>query len=324
MGRNTLILAGLVVLLWGAWYLFSREERSDLSVRERTDFFSADSSSVDSISVRYGNWVHLVRRDGQWIVKISDWETIADPNILQNVFKFTNEMVLENLISTRAEKHASFKVDTLTGTMLRFFSGGEPTAEFVMGKAGADFNHTYIRQLRSDSVYLARGDFQRVFRRVPMDWGSRVIFQADSSQLASIRWITRDEEVRVVRNENGAWLVYKNSGTVGLPVDTSVFNVRLRTLSPLTIDTYASEGWGDTAQVDAPYMQLILDTRDGRADTLLWNAPSDKSDRMYAFRPGRPKPLFIFHQSTYDRITFDYRELVFKGGSDRVNEPGTP
>jgi hypothetical protein len=152
-----------------------------------------------------------------------------------------------------------------------------------------------------------------------MDWGSRVLFEVDSSQLASIRWIKKDEEIRVVRTEGGPWLAYKNDGTVGLPVDTSYFNLRLRTLCPLTVDTYASEGTGKVAQVEAPHMQMILQAFDGRADTLLWNDPSTTDNRMYAFRPGRPKPLCIFHQGTYGRITATFPELVAKNETSPID-----
>ncbi|HWO58326.1 MAG TPA: DUF4340 domain-containing protein [bacterium] len=321
MKRNTLVLAGLVVLLWGAWYVFHTEEKTELSIRERRDFFKADSTAVDSIAVKYANWAYLSRRGGNWTVIFPEYSHAADPNILRDVFRFTNEMVLENLISTRPEKHSSFQVDTTSGTVLQFFAGGVPVAEFVMGKAGADFNHTYIRQLQSDSVYMARGDFQRVFRRVPTDWGSRVIAETDSAQLVSVRWITRDGEVRVARADNGPWLVYKDGAAAGLPVDTAVFNVRLRRFTPLTTDAFASAGTGVEAETDNPYMQLILDSRDGRSDTLLWNHPKEDDGRYFAFRPGRPKPLFIFYKGSFDRIKGVYADLIDKGGIKRIDEP---
>lgn len=321
MKRNTIILAGLVILLWGAWYAFHTEEKAELSIRERRDFFKADSLEVDSIAVKYATWAHLSRTGGQWRVFFPDWQHEADPGILGEVFRFTNEMVLENLISTKPAKHQSFQVDTLTGTVLQFFSAGIPVAEFVMGKAGADFNHTYIRQLQSDSVYLAKGDFQRVFRRVPSDWGSRVIYPTDSSQLQSIRWITQDGEVRAARDAAGAWLVYKDGGTTGFPVDTSVFNVRLRRLCPLNTDAFALEGTGAVAETDNPFLQLILDSKDGRSDTLLWNHTPESESRMFAFRPGRPKPLFIFYRSSYDRIKGIFSDLVAKSTIPRADEP---
>ena len=320
MKRNLFILAGLVVLLWGAWYAFQTDEQTELSIRARHDFFKADSLSVDSIAVKYATWTHLSRRDGRWIVIFPDWQQDADPNILGQVFRCTKDMVMENLISTKSAKHGSFQVDTLSGTVMRFFSGGSPVAEFVMGKAGADFNHTYIRQLQSDSVYLARGDFQRVFRRVPSDWGSRVIFPTDSSKLLSIRWLTQEGEVRAARGDDGVWKVYQNGSTVGLPVDTAVFNVRLRRMCPLTTDAFALEGTGVAAETGNPFLQLILDSRDGRSDTLLWNHTPEAESRMFAFRPGRPKPLYIFYRSSYDRLKGIFNDLVAKDGIQRSGE----
>lgn len=322
MKRNTLILVALVVVLWGAWYLFSREEKHDLSVMERGQFFHADSTAVDSIEIKYATYCQLVRRDGAWQVVFPDWTYPADLRIVSDIFRFTNDMVLENLISTKAEKHEAFRVDTVRGTVLRFFSHGNPAAEFVMGKGGADMNHTYIRQLHSDSVYMARGDFQRVFRRVPADWPSKVLFDADSSQISRISWITKDAKIWVERDPAGSWKVYRDGAAAGLPVDTTVFNARLRYMCPLHTDAFALEGSGAVANSDSVALQLILDTKDGRADTLLWNAPKGNDTRWFAFHPGRPKPLFIFYASSYDRMKGIYADLVMKGNTKSAPAPG--
>ena len=319
MKRNTLILLALVVVLWGAWYLFSTEEKQDLSVMQKSQFFQADSTAVDSVMVKYGTWCQLVRRDSTWEVIFPDWTYAADEHIVSEIFRFTNDMVLENLISTKAEKHEAFKVDTVRGTILRYFSHGAPSAEFVMGKAGADMNHTYIRQLHSDSVYMARGDFQKVFRRVPADWPTKVIFDADSSKLSRITWLTKDTKVWIERDPTGPWKVYRDGAATGLPVDTTVFNVRLRRMNRFRTDAFALEGSGAVANPDSVDLQLILDTNDGRADTLLWNAGKGTDTRWFAFHPGRPKPLYIFYSSSYDRIKGIYSDLVMKDGAKRID-----
>ena len=322
MKRNTLILLALVVILWGAWYLFSSEEKHELSVMQKSQFFQADSTAVDSVAVKYGTWCQLVRRDGTWHVIFPDWSYPADERIVSDIFRFTNDMVLENLISTKAEKHEAFKVDTVRGTILRYFAQGNLAAEFVMGKAGADMNHTYIRQLQSDSVYMARGDFQKVFRRVPADWPTKVIFDADSSQLSRMTWLTKESKVWVERDPSGAWKVFRDGAAAGLPVDTTVFNVRLRRFSHFRTDAFALEGSGIVAQPDSVDLQTILESNDGRADTLLWNAGKGTDTRWFAFHPGRPKPLFIFYGSSYDRIKGIYSDLVMKDGVKRSDTSG--
>lgn len=319
MKRNTLILAALVVVLWGAWYLYSSEEKQELSLQARLDFFHADSLAVDSVAVKYATWCSLVRRDGRWDVVFPDWSYPADSKITSDIFRFTNEMVLENLISTKAEKHTSFQVDTVNGTQLRFFENGVPTAEFVMGKAGADMNHTYIRRLGSDSVYMARGDFQRVFRRVPTDWPTRLIFDVDTISLARISWISADTKVWVERDAAGGWRVFKEGAAAGLAVDTSVFNVRLRRMCPMKCDAFVIDTNAARADLASPHEQIIIQASDGRADTLLFNAPRENDNKRYAFHAGRPRPLFIFYQNSYDRIKGIYTDLVLKGGAKRLD-----
>ncbi|MEW5701132.1 MAG: DUF4340 domain-containing protein [Candidatus Zixiibacteriota bacterium] len=318
MKRNTLLLLALAVVLWAIWYFYSGSERRELSVIERREFFQVDTLAVDSIAVKYASWTHLARRGGQWFCIYPDWSYPADDRVLTDIFHTTNDMVLENLISTKSEKQRTFEVDTLRGTMMEFYVHGEPVARYVVGKAGADYNHTYMRRVGSDSVYMARGDFQRLFRRVPSDWVSKTVFDLDSAQIDTIRWITAERETRLFRATDRSWRV-SATGVVGEhPVDTAILNVRLHRLCPLRADAFAPEGGTVKAEMDHPGAQLIVSRADGRADTLLWNpevAQPGGETRMYAFLPGRPLPLFIFFKGSYDRLVCRYEDLVAKSAS---------
>lgn len=318
MKRSTAILIVLVVILWGAWFFYSRSEHRDLSVTERREFFHADSLTTDSIAIRAATWTHLVRRGADWVVVFPDWSYQSDPRIISEIFRTTNEMVLENMIATRSDRHRTFEVDTVKGTIMQFFSHGQPQAQFVMGKQGSDFNHTYIRRLGSDSVYLARGDFQRVFRRPPSDWVSKVIFDADSAHLSEVQWITPDGETKITRAPDRSWLVWKSGATEGTAANDSILNIKLKNLCPLRTDAYAPEGNAVVADLDHPGLQLIMTLDDGRADTLLWNPIAEKDDRTYAFHPGRPKPLFVLFKGSYDRLNGRYEDLI---KSDKPKPP---
>jgi hypothetical protein len=101
----------------------------------------------------------------------------------------------------------------------------------------------------------------------------------------------------------------------GLPVDTAVLKTRLQRMAPLRCDALALEGSGAVAETDNPHLQLIIDTKDGRSDTLLWNHPGENEQRMFAFRPGRPRPVFIFYKGSYDRMKGIFSDLVAKDSS---------
>ena len=312
MTRKLSYLAGLMILLWGIWYFYSASERRSLSVQEHRDFFWTDSLQVDSVAIRYATWNHLVRRDGQWMVLTPSGSLPAESQKLSEMIRTNNEMVLENLISTRPDKFEKFDVDTLRGVVMHLSAQGRSLADFVLGKVAADYRHTYVRRLASDSVFMARGNFQRVYNRAPNDWRSTMISTLDSTVIDTVRWIEPVRgETRLIRMTDGSWMVSKPGLDRPMPADTAIANLKLRKLSPLRADAFPMEGDPNIPKFDTLGLQLIVHASDGRADTLIWQRVDEKeTQRTWAIRPGRPYPVYIFFRGSYDRLLGRYETLV--------------
>ncbi len=311
MKQKLLYLAGLLVVLWGAWFFYTSAERRALSVPEHRDFFWTDSLAVDSLAVKFATWTHLARRNGRWVVFATDETYLADEEKIARVLRTNNEMVLENVISSHAEKFDKFNVDTLHGTILKTFAGGRPLAAFVLGKISGDMRHTYVRRLASDSVFMARGEFAQVYTKAPSEWRSPVIFDLDSALIDTIIWIEPDRgETRLLRTPNRDWVVWKPGIASPMPVDTSIANLKIRRLSPLRADAFPPEGNYGVPTFDTLGLQLIVHTTDGHADTLVWNRFAENENRSYAMRPGHPRPVYIFFKGSYDRLLGRYETLV--------------
>jgi len=312
MTRKLLYLVGLLILLWGIWYFYSASERRSLAVQEHRDFFWADSLKIDSIAIRYATWTHLVRRDGRWMVLTPHGDVPADEQKLSEVLRTNNEMVLENLISTRPDKFGKFDVDSARGVTMNLFSAGKPLAEFVLGKVASDMRHTYVRRAASDSVYMARGNFQRIYNRAPTDWRSTLVFDSDSTTIDTVRWIEPDRgETRLIRMPDKSWMVWKPGLDRPVPVDTTIAHVKLRKLSPLRADAFPIEGDPNIPKFDTLGLQMIVHLTDGRADTLVWNHVAEKeTQRTWAIHPGRSYPVYIFFRGSYDRLIGRFETLV--------------
>jgi hypothetical protein len=312
MPRRLLYLLGLLIALWGIWYFYSASERRSLAVPQQRDFFWTDSLKVDSIAVRYATWTHLARHDGRWVVFTPSGPQPADEPRLSELMRTDNEMVLENLISTRPDKFDKFDVDTSHGVVMKLFAQGKPEAEFVMGKIAADYLHTYVRRLASDSVFMARGNFQRIYNRAPTEWRSTVVFDADSTTIDTVRWIEPDRgETRLIHMPDKSWTVWKPGLDQPQPVDTAIANLKLRRLSPLRADAFPVDGSTDIPKFDSLGLQLIVHATDGRADTLVWQHVAEKeTQRTWAIHPGRPYPVYIFFRGSYDRLLGRYDTLV--------------
>ncbi len=312
MSRKLLYLVGLLVILWGIWYFYSTSERRTLSVQEERDFFWADSTKIDSADVKFATWTHLARHNGEWIVYIPGGSVPADSKKLSDVIRTNNEMVLENLISTRPDKFDKFDVDTLRGVVMHLYSQGKPLAEFVLGKVASDFRHTYIRRLTSDSVFMARGNFQRIYNRAPTDWRSKMIYTYDSTLIDTIRWIEPGrEETRLIHMPDNSWMVWKPGLDRPMPVDTTIANLKVRMFSPLRADAFPMDNSPDIPKFDTLGLQIIVHTTDGRADTLVWRKFAEtETQGTWAMRPGREFPVYIFFRNSYDRILGRFETLV--------------
>lgn len=312
MKRHSLILMGLLIVLFGGWYLLQRAERSDLSVPELRGMFLVDSTTVDSIAFKYATWTHLSKGSDQtWRVQMPGWSHPASGEMIASMFRATTEMVLENLIATKRAKHQKFQVDTVAGAILEFFEAGQPVSRMVLGKRGGGFGHTYVRRLESDSVYEARGDLLQIFRRPPSDWMSKAVFGFDSTTVLRVRWSEGAEETILERTADRTWQVRQSGAREGVPVDAGLVAVRLGKLCPLTADALQPYPSAISPHFENPGSQVIIEVFDGRTDTLLFNPiDEEQGGRIYAFRPGRDKPIFIFFQSSYDRFFGRYDELV--------------
>jgi hypothetical protein len=313
MKRSTLYLSILAVALLAGWYILRTTEKGELSVPEHREFFRVDTARVDSIAFKYATWTHLGRFGGVWQVYYPAWSYPADPGMMARMFDATNEMVLENLIATKASKHDKFKIDSADGAILQFFERGRPHSQMVVGKRAPGVGHTYVRRMDSDSVYQARGDLLQVFRRAPSDWLSKTVFEFDSSEVSRLQWQEGNVETVVERHEDRIWRLSKTGMNTTEPVDTALLHLKIRMLCPLRTDAFQMDPSPVEPAFDDPWGRVILTTYDGRADTLLWN-PIREEDmgRTYAFRPGRARPLFIFFKPSYDRLFSRYDDLVVK------------
>ena len=312
MIRNLLILAGILIALWGVWYMYSSSERAELSVTERTDFFWVDTLRVDSAAVKYADWTYLAKRNGKWYVDRPTYSCPADENLLSHIIETTNDMVLENVISTNAVKFGKFQVDTVYGRVMRFFAGGNPLAEFVIGKLGATSVDTYVRQYKSDSVFLARGQFQQLYTMMPDQWKSPIVFDVDSSEVDTIRWVCPDGETRLARGADRVWTVWETGIDVPQPVNSDSLKAKLAQICPLRTNNYHPEGNPDVPTFDTLSLQLIVVTNDRRADTIVYNIPGEGLGKVYARRPGRPEPTYLFYKTAYDKLIADFDNLTVK------------
>ncbi|MBD3297858.1 MAG: DUF4340 domain-containing protein [candidate division Zixibacteria bacterium] len=309
MKRSLIVLVVALVALWLGWHFYSSSEEERLSVPQHERFFVVDTSLVDSAAMKYADWTHLSKIDGQWIFHGDDYTYPANAEQLMTVFETTNKMVLENMISRSPSKFRKFEVDTTRGRVMRFYHEGEPLAEFVIGKLGPGVTHTYVRQLDSDSVYLARGRFRSLYTQMPDMWKSSVIIPCDTSTVDTIRWIYPDEEVRLARSADDTWMAW-SSVTGEQQADSAAVSRVLNRMCPFTTHTFLPDGSPDNPDFSSLALQLIIVHGAGTADTVIWAEKKPDEQRLFARLSGQGKPIFLFGRQAFDQIAYPFDSLV--------------
>ena len=308
--RNLLVLTGLLAALLLVFLFYHSAEKKRLSAENIHDFFWADSNLVDSIAVKYGTWTYLHRREGQWLMAVDPTLTYpAGRTDISTIIRTTNEMVLTDLISANPAKQDKFNVDTLRGTVIRFFGGGRPLADFILGRIGQDFTHTYVRREGSDSVFLASGRFTEIYAKAPMQWMDRRVFPFAPEHLREIRWKHPQTETRMTRAVDGKLMVSRDPEFDPVPADSSAAAYKFSYVGALQFNSFLPLGREQEALFDKPALALSAIDDAGKAYELLITADTGASNRFYAMYPGRPRPVGIFFKSHYDRLNGEYDSL---------------
>jgi hypothetical protein len=222
MTKNTLILVGILIALTIVAFLVLQQpgERS-VTEPENRPFLTLDSANVTSITITsQGTSVVLARRGSEWILD-SPGEHRADPVAIGALLTEAKKLTVRSVVSTKAEKHSIFQVDT-TGTLITLRSSASDSVSFVLGKSAPGFSEVYARLTGSNDVVLVNAAISYTAKRPGSEWRDRAIIRMPKEEIREIRFQYGDTTFTV------AWK------------DTS-----------WTIDDQPAQEWGVTSLVSA-------------------------------------------------------------------------
>jgi len=311
MKRHLLILAGLFIVLLVVFLVFKSAEEKRLSRETIHDFFWADSAAIDSIAIKFGQWSHFFLRDGKWQMVVSaDLTYPASSKDIASVISTTNQMVITDLISVNPANQAKLGVDTLMGTIIQFYGGGEILSEFVLGRVGQDFTRTYVRRREADSVYLAQGRFANIYSKAPPQWMDHQLFDFGPGELAEIRWQYPDQEARLTRDGAGGYLISRNPDFTPVPSDSTESAFKFDYLSSLSVTSYLPAARESEASFEDLALSLSAIDTLGVAHELIFAKDTSVANRFYTIRPGQARPVGIVFRNEYDRLTARYEQMI--------------
>ena len=300
MGILAAIFAVLCIIL-----VVQRVQRGKVVVSGPAEVVRVEPGKVTRIQIRKPDGeVELARTGDTWKL-VRPIEAAASTEMVDGMLKSVEELQLVDVISTNPANRSTYQVDS-TGTAVTLWSGEEKTLDVVVGKASADFSHTFVRRADRDDVYRASGILAYNFNRRPDDWRDKSVWRYEPVQLVrvAIEYPAERHMVTLVRADSSHWSVQED-GVAAAAADSATAANWVAAIAKLTASGFATAAEAAAADWSAPHLRLHVDTGgDAHALTL---APAD-DQRLWA-RVDDGGTIFMFYKSSLNAIEKRGEEL---------------
>ena len=199
--KRTLLLLIVFVLLIGAFLLMRSKEPI---AKKPKPFVEVDSASVQGLGIVYGpDSVYLARHDDGWWLEYPI-EYPAAKRAVGTAAKKLESMAIEGLITDKPESFAKYEVDTV-GVRVHVVAGGKSLG-FIIGKNASDYQHTYMRHLGQNDVWLVKGSYRHVFGKALKDWRDRTITDLPMESVRKVEIVYPKETISLAWQDS-VWKV---------------------------------------------------------------------------------------------------------------------
>lgn len=244
MTRNTYYMLGLLALLALVAYLMMQRPGEQSSSGEAGEHLvNIDSLAVDKIEISSPSTrIVLEKRGVEWFVQ-EPVSYRADQSNVASLIHDSRNLQVKSVVSTKAEKHSMFQVDSM-GTLVKMSGRGEEQAGFVIGKPGISYLDVYARRVNSDDVALISNASSYVFSRPVREWRDRTILKVPQENIKEVRFQYGDTTF-VLAFRDSVWMIGRDS------TQDWVVNSLLSSLADFQADDFIDTIWTKSPRITA-------------------------------------------------------------------------
>ncbi|MGC9325341.1 MAG: DUF4340 domain-containing protein [Desulfomonilia bacterium] len=294
--REYLLLAIIIVALV-AYLVVKRTDRVHFDL---PDLPQVEPARITKVEVtRDSNTLTVTKRDNTWYIGPEDWP--ADTKMMQDMVKVFELLKISDLVS-ESKAYIRYELDEENRISVTAYAGDTLVREFDVGKTAPTYRHTFVRLPGDDNVYMAEGDFRRVFDTTPDDLRNKVVMDFPKDEIKRItlslegKTITLNQEEAQEEHPSGEGEETKPLVTwkddQGNDVKTSVVEELLSSISRLMCEEYIN---GMKVE-EMPTPQY----------TLVFSGQKDYSIMIYEASEGQEHPA-VSSESTSVFLMPDYR-----------------
>jgi hypothetical protein len=272
--RTTLILAAILIVLAGVATLFETSKKKTRAPVGKPLFSAFSLAGADAIAISgKGNNVQLRKQGDRWVVATEGWHE-AEPKLPKQILEAVDKFTTTALISTAADKHATFEVDS-TGTDVRISGGSKVLADFIVGKPGPDYMSTYVRPSGQNKVYLVPSYLGSMVNRGGDTWRRTLILDLDQANITGYTTKNPKETVTVEKGADGTWKITEPTQGTAKPEAMAMV---LRSLAQIRSTAFADSNLSlEQTGLAADTTSVTIRTADGSSYKVLIGGSNERN-----------------------------------------------
>jgi Domain of unknown function (DUF4340) len=294
-----IILVGLVLVLQ---YTGTDRSRPDA---EKSFQVKLDLQQIERVEIsRAEARVTLLNGASGWSVKTPFGIKPADSEAILVAIKDLSGIENAQLVSHNPEKQAEYRLDDGSGSVVKFFGGGDKImAEIVVGRLGGfeqqqqmmqmsgqqGINpqnlHTFMRHASSDDVYKVPGFFATIIGTDPDQWRDHNLCSFTADQIKTLALDFGDENLVLESDTAGNWSMIT---PVAGPANPDTVDQMLRSLCSLRADSFQDSALtDDELGLAEPAYRIAVELAEGEGENIQLEIGREfKENFFYARKTG--------------------------------------
>lgn len=268
--KTTILLASILGILIVATIGASIASKKRSGKNEGGAFVAFNTEEVDKIEViNSGKTQELSKTGGQWLVS-SAGNAKADQTAVSEFLENIKEMTKKEIASANPDKARNFEVSEEKGVQIKLYKGENQLADFFVGKAGPDFNSTYVRAANEDNVYATEGYVRMYFDK--SDFRDLIILNFDKEKVSEMVIEKSGSDSVILQKKDGAW---KAEWYDKFEMDEDKVNSLLSSLSKLKAKDIITDKDAAAAGLENVKDRVVIKFEDGSDEALNIGSKSD-------------------------------------------------
>ncbi len=179
--NQTLFAAGAFIIL-ALIYYFTQSGSVDTKSID-SELFRVKPESVASIQLNNTSGTLVLEKGpDRWILEKYPVDTMKMSSLLD---QFT-ELTVDRLITSNSEKYSKYEVVDQGNSILLLDSEGAPLLELLLGKQGANYAETFVRNPAEDQVFAVKSNLAQYKNMSAKDFWDRTFASLSLGQIKSV------------------------------------------------------------------------------------------------------------------------------------------